>query len=582
MSRPMPPDQQRMLRGNAPTFESLRASHAKQGTSTGAATDAAVHCGWGRLLFGQTFSDYRLLAETLLNEQPGERDIVLYVEDPQVVLSFAPQQLFLDPSDTLRLWFSDYRPAHESPQGFNLRHPHGDADWEAINRLYKLQNMACVDPGKITPRESGGPVFWLAEDEESGEIIGTVMGLNHRKAFNDPEQGSSLWCLAVDSSTQRFGVGETLVRHLVEYFMSRSCSYLDLSVLHDNKQAKALYRKLGFRKLRTFALKRKNSINQVLFIGPDSDQELNPYARIITREARRRGIEVNIHDAPAGLFSLTHGGRRIRCRESLSDLTSAISMTLCQDKQLTHRTLQREGLRTPRFQVAETADANAAFLAEHNAVVVKPNNGEQGQGVAVDIRDANALESAVAAARQFDSEVLLESYHPGQDLRVLVINYEVVAAAIRRPAEVCGDGVKSLRQLIEKQSRRRQASTYGESRIPMDDETRRTVEVQGFSLDDVLPYGKQLFVRRTANLHTGGMLVDVTRKLDPTLRQAAIDAAKALEIPVAGLDMMVPEPDQPDYVIIEVNERPGLANHEPQPTAERFIDLLFPLTRSPS
>ncbi|MFN3580593.1 MAG: N-acetylglutaminylglutamine synthetase, partial [Pseudomonas sp.] len=75
----MPPNQQRMQRGNAPTYEGLRASHAKHGTTTGAAADAAVHCGWGRLLFGQTFSDYQLLADTLLNEHPGERDIVLYV-----------------------------------------------------------------------------------------------------------------------------------------------------------------------------------------------------------------------------------------------------------------------------------------------------------------------------------------------------------------------------------------------------------------------------------------------------------------------------------------------------------------------
>ncbi|WP_178125599.1 hypothetical protein, partial [Pseudomonas sp. FSL R10-0765] len=49
-----------------------------------------------------------------------------------------------------------------------------------------------------------------------------------------------------------------------------------------------------------------------------------------------------------------------------------------------------------------------------------------------------------------------------------------------------------------------------------------------------------------------------------------------LDIPVVGLDMMVPGADQPEYVFIEANERAGLANHEPQPTAERFIDLLFP------
>ena len=45
---------------------------------------------------------------------------------------------------------------------------------------------------------------------------------------------------------------------------------------------------------------------------------------------------------------------------------------------------------------------------------------------------------------------------------------------------------------------------------------------------------------------------------------------------MTGIDFLVPAASQPDYVIIEANERPGLANHEPQPTAQRFIDFLFP------
>ena len=71
---------------------------------------------------------------------------------------------------------------------------------------------------------------------------------------------------------------------------------------------------------------------------------------------------------------------------------------------------------------------------------------------------------------------------------------------------------------------------------------------------------------------------DVTAALHPELKRAAKTAARALDIPVTGLDFIVPAADQPEYVIIEANERPGLANHEPQPTAERFIDLLFPKT----
>ncbi|CAH0318724.1 Cyanophycin synthetase [Pseudomonas sp. Bi130] len=565
---------QRLLRGQAPSYERLQARLAEDGSALSAAP-IAVHCGWGRLLIGHTFPDAASLAQELLNEQPGERDIALYVAAPQQVLGLEPAQLFLDPSDTLRLWFSDYRQATRVFRGFRIRRAQSEADWQAINQLYQARGMLPIDAGLLTPHHQGGPVYWLAEDEDSGAIIGSVMGLNHHKAFNDPENGSSLWCLAVDPQCSRPGVGEVLVRHLIEHFMSRGLSYLDLSVLHNNRQAKNLYAKLGFRNLSTFAIKRKNGINQPLFLGPGPEAEFNPYARIIVEEAHRRGIEVQVDDAQAGLFTLIHGSRRVRCRESLSDLTSAISMTLCQDKSLTHKVLKNAGLKLPAQQLAGSADDNLAFLDEHERVVVKPLDGEQGQGVAVDLRSIEEVQQAIENARAFDSRVLLESFHEGLDLRILVIGFEVVAAAIRRPAEVVGDGQHSIGALIEAQSRRRQAATSGESKIPLDQETQRTLQAAGYDYASILPAGEHLFVRRTANLHTGGILEDVTAILHPALVDAAVRAARALDIPMVGLDLMVPAADQPQYVFIEANERAGLANHEPQPTAERFVDLLF-------
>src|SRR5690606_25228509 len=120
--------------------------------------------------------------------------------------------------------------------------------------------------------------------------------------------------------------------------------------------------------------------------------------------------------------------------------------------------------------------------------------------------------------------------------------------------------------------------TFGESRIPLDAETERCVRLSGHAMDDVLAEGAQLAVRKTANLHTGGTLHDVTHVLHPQLCAAAIEAAKALEIHVTGLDFLVAAPAKPDYGIVEANERPGLANHDPQPTAERFLDFLSPFS----
>src|SRR5690606_15979976 len=113
-----------------------------------------------------------------------------------------------------------------------------------------------------------------------------------------------------------------------------------------------------------------------------------------------------------------------------------------------------------------------------------------------------------------------------------------------------------------------------------DDETKRMVRDAGYELDHVLPANEVLRVRKAANVHTGGTIHDVTDKLHPPLRDVCEQAARVLRIPVVGFDLIVDDVCKSTYVIIEANERPGLANHEPQPTAERFIDLLFPQTAS--
>ncbi len=95
-------------------------------------------------------------------------------------------------------------------------------------------------------RDARAITYFVAEDEATGDVIGTVTGVDHFRAFDDPERGSSLWCLAVDPQARQPGIGEALVRRLAEHFKARGAAYLDLSVLHDNEQAIALYEKLGF------------------------------------------------------------------------------------------------------------------------------------------------------------------------------------------------------------------------------------------------------------------------------------------------------------------------------------------------
>ncbi|MFC4148295.1 N-acetylglutaminylglutamine synthetase [Micromonospora mangrovi] len=556
--------------------------------STRPADDGGVvlDCGWGRLVFGQTFTEQVAVAHVLRSEAAGARDICIYLRDPHVLVSRLPDELFIDPSLTYRLPLGGQRPpATESAEvpGLTVRPLRDAEDADAVNRIYARNGMVTAPVEVLVDNAGTDRFLHLVAEATTGEIVGTITGVDHVAVFADPENGASLWCLTVDFNTAPPGTGQALLSELADRLDERGRAFVDLSVLAENSGAIRLYERLGFHRTGTLCVKRKNPINERLFLPatPEGYDELNPYAKIIADEAMRRGIRVEVTDPRWGELRLTNGGRTVHTRESLSELTSAVAMSRCDDKRVTRRILTEAGLSVPRGRTATGEPDDLAFLEDVGPVVVKPARGEQGNGITVGVRTAEALTAAVELARRFCPDVLIEELRAGEDLRVVVIDHEVVAAAVRRPAQITGDGVHDITELIERQSRRRAAATGGESRIPIDDMTREVVAEAGHRMHDILAEGQVLAVRRTANLHTGGTIHDVTAELHPVIAEACVAASRALDVPVTGLDLLVPAADRPEHVFIEANERPGLANHEPQPTAERFVDLLFPGTRAP-
>lgn len=546
-------------------------------------TNVVQELGWGRLVFGQTFDDQEVLSAHLRDEASGRRDICMYLDDPHILVATHPSEYFIDPSYTYRFDLADSPVTEPNDAAVVVEEVTTRADCVEINRLYVRRNMVPADVDQMwhNHTDTDSVMYLVARDRTDGTVWGTVTGVDHTSLFDDADNGCSLWCLAVDPECPHPGVGRILVESLLARMAARGRSQLDLSVIHDNKPARQLYEQMGFRRVAVFGLKRKNAINEPLFTSSDGDLDaLNPYARIVADEAIRRGIRVQVLDADTGYLQLEHGGRTVITRESLTQYTSAVAMSRCDDKRITRKVVAAAGVVVPQGRTALFDDSDKEFLAECGALVVKPARGEQGAGITVDVRTPEELEVALSRAGGVGTEILLEQYCPGQDLRVIVINGKVIAAAIRKPAEVVGTGRHTVQELIERQSRRRSAATAGESRIPLDGPTEDAVREGGHEMSDVLPVGERLQVRKTANLHTGGTIHDVTDRLHPTLADAAVQAAEAIGIPVTGIDLLVPDPTGPDYVFIEANERPGLANHEPQPVAQAFMDYLFPNTRA--
>jgi ribosomal protein S18 acetylase RimI-like enzyme len=229
--------------------------------------NALVDCGWGRLIFGQTFARHEEIIQVLRREPPRRRDIALYVWDPHVLIGKAPRLLFLDPSHTYRLWLYNYRPPRHLPRRFTVRLLRDRRDAAEVNGLYARAGMVQAD-GDLILRNQRGPVhsYFVAEAQDGG-ILGTVTGVDHRRAFRDPDNGASFWCLAVDPGARSRGVGLALVRHMAEHYLARGRVYLDLSVLHDNRPAIRLYQKLHFQRVPVYAVKRRNDINVRLYRG---------------------------------------------------------------------------------------------------------------------------------------------------------------------------------------------------------------------------------------------------------------------------------------------------------------------------
>ena len=323
----------------------------------------------------------------------------------------------------------------------------------------------------------------LVAESSTGEVVGTITGVDHVEAFDDPESGASLWCLTADPYHAPPGHRAGAVAGA-----RRPAGGARPRVRRPVGAGRQRGRDPPVRAARVHAhpdpVREAEEPDQRAAVPaparPTATSELNPYARIIADEAMRRGIRVDVTDPDWGELRLTHGGRTVMTRESLSELTTAVAMSRCDDKRVTRRVLARAGLPVPRGPQRHRSTTRTRRSWPRWARWWSSRPGaSRARASPSGCAHRRRCGRRVALARRYCPDVLLEEQCEGEDLRVVVIDHEVVAAAVRRPASVIGDGVHTIAELIERQSRRRAAATGGESRIPLDEMTRAVVREAG-------------------------------------------------------------------------------------------------------
>jgi cyanophycin synthetase len=320
-------------------------------------------------------------------------------------------------------------------------------------------------------------------------------------------------------------------------------------------------------------------------------QAFGPSTQALIDEAVSRDIPFIRLDRHS-LVQFGHGIHQQRIRATMTSRTSAIGVDVASDKSLTNRLLDSAGLPVPRADVVTTEDG-AATVAKRLGFpcVVKPLDGNHGRGVHLDLRSEEAVRAAFhgALTQSRGGDVVVETYVAGNDYRCLVIGGKVAAIAERVPASVTGDGVHTVRELVDianSDPRRGIGHEKVLTRIRVDDAAVSLVRAQGYEMDEVLPDGGWVKLALTGNMSTGGTSIDRTVEAHPDNVEIAETAARIVGLDVAGIDFICPDIATPvretGGAIVEVNAAPGFRMHthptegEPQYVARPVIDSLFP------
>jgi cyanophycin synthetase len=300
----------------------------------------------------------------------------------------------------------------------------------------------------------------------------------------------------------------------------------------------------------------------------DEDIRLGPSTGSIVDAAVKRGIPYR-RLTEGSMVQFGWGSKQRRIQAAETDMTSAISEAIAQDKELTKTLLDAAGVPVPKGRSVTSAEDAWAVASELGGrVVVKPRDGNQGKGVAVNISTREEVLAAYAVAADISSDVIVERYLPGHDFRMLVVGDKLVAAARRAPPQVIGDGVHTVRELVEQVNRdplRGDGHATSLTKIRLDAIGLSVLAKQGYNADSVPSKGVHVILRNNANLSTGGTATDVTDDVHPEVAARAVEAAQMVGLDICGVDVVcdnvIQSLEEQGGGIVEVNAAPGLRMH---------------------
>lgn len=316
-------------------------------------------------------------------------------------------------------------------------------------------------------------------------------------------------------------------------------------------------------------------------------EEIGPSTLAVITEAKKRNIPVT-KIGEESIFQLGYGKQSKMVEATISNNTSCIAVDIASDKLLTKEILYNQYLPVAEGgMVRNTLDLLIKAEKIGYPIVLKPRFGNQGKGVLVNIKNEKEAIKGYEVLSKNYKDIMIEKNIFGRDYRICVVDGRVVAVSERIPPYVIGDGMKTVKDLIDelnKDTMRGEDHEKPLTKVKLNDELKTYIGKMGYDLNTIVPKGKKLVLRENANLSTGGKAIDSTDIICKENIDICEMTAKSIGLDICGIDICCEDIGKPitkDGAIIEVNAAPGIRMHhypsegKSRNVAGAIVDMMF-------
>lgn len=297
-------------------------------------------------------------------------------------------------------------------------------------------------------------------------------------------------------------------------------------------------------------------------------EEIGPSTNAICKSAKEYNMPIT-QLGDSGFYQIGYGKMGRIIEATIGDKTSCVGADISCDKLLTKKLLTNQNI--PIADGEKVFNIIGLLKAGEKIgypVVLKPQYGSKGRGICLDIRNEKELLKCYNNMKRIYSDILIEKYIEGNDYRVCVVDYKVVAVSLRVPPFVIGNGKDNLKKLIQDVNNNPLRGEDHEkplTKIKIDDELISCINKKGLSLISIPLNGEKIILRDNANISTGGIAIDCTDDICEENIRYCINAAKAIGLDICGIDICVNDIRKDlvknNGVIMEVNAAPGIRMH---------------------